>query len=40
MSILQKQNNDLTKELLFYQQLLARCNTQFVQNYYKDVENR
>ncbi|XP_011497806.1 PREDICTED: intracellular protein transport protein USO1-like [Ceratosolen solmsi marchali] len=40
ISILQKQNDNLTRELLFYQQLLARCNTQFVENYNRNMENR
>ncbi|XP_014206587.1 uncharacterized protein LOC106638076 [Copidosoma floridanum] len=40
VNTLQKQNDDLTRELLFYQQLLARCNTQFIQNHKIDSEDR
>jgi len=38
--MLQKQNEDLTRELIFYQPLVARCNTQLVQNYRTDIEDR
>ncbi|XP_058791402.1 uncharacterized protein LOC131664373 [Phymastichus coffea] len=40
INILQKQNNDLARELLFYQQLLARCNAQIVQKFTTDTETR
>ncbi|XP_008201965.1 WEB family protein At4g27595, chloroplastic isoform X2 [Nasonia vitripennis] len=40
INLLQKQNEELAKELLFYQQLLARCNTQMVQNLNRETDTR
>ncbi|XP_014220453.1 spindle pole body component 110-like [Trichogramma pretiosum] len=39
ISDLQKRNEDLSRELLFYQQLMARCNTHFIQNYEQNIES-
>lgn len=40
ITALQKQNDELSRELLFYQKLLARCNTQIVQTCSRELESR